>query len=225
MKLIIILFFCASLQAQNNKPIAKPDTFKINVLGNVLSNDKDMDNDILSVSSYKVNGVSYAPRLTSRLIPNFGTITFKKNGEFISDGSGLVTYNISDGKYGTATSTILIQSKKLIARTDNFYTFTDIRFMNNVLWNDSVLASDSFKIIGMQFMSENLKPLGTIGQCFFVGSNSMGCFGMFENGLFWWENLENKLIEDCQLPTIFYIAKNKRGEIIYSNIELTIKQR
>ncbi|ANN76131.1 cadherin-like domain-containing protein [Bordetella flabilis] len=107
-------------QVSNPGPQASPDSGTTPndtpLNGNVLPNDSDVDGDTLKVEQFSVAGVagSYAAGETVT-IPNVGTLTLNADGSYtfvaVERYEGdvpLVTYHISDGEGGTATSTLQI---------------------------------------------------------------------------------------------------------------------
>ena len=100
---------CQPTASGNNPPIAEDDTFTV-VLGagagslettfNVLTNDRDPDNDALRITSttQPANG------LVS--LPSNRRISYRSNAGFT--GTDSFTYTISDGRGGTATATVTV---------------------------------------------------------------------------------------------------------------------
>src|SRR3989344_1115341 len=100
---------CQPTAAGNNLPVAEDDTFTV-VLGagagslettfNVLTNDRDPDNDALRITSttQPANG------LVS--LPSNRRISYRSNAGFT--GTDSFTYTISDGRGGTATATVTV---------------------------------------------------------------------------------------------------------------------
>lgn len=92
-----------NLQPSNRPPVANSDTATTNedmaVTFNVLTNDTDANNDVLTVASFTTptNGV---------LTNSAGSFTYTPNLNF--NGSDSFTYTISDGKGGTASAPVTI---------------------------------------------------------------------------------------------------------------------
>jgi VCBS repeat len=92
--------------------VTTPEDIPLN--GNVLTNVTDPDGDPISVTGIIVNGVNYSTG-TTVTIPGVGTLAVNANGNYtftpVANYNGSVppvTYNVSDGKGGTATGTINI---------------------------------------------------------------------------------------------------------------------
>ena len=107
-----------TINGSNHPPVANPDTNQIDadaspdtVNGNVLTNDTDPDGDTLTVTSYDSN-LAYG----SITIAADGTYTYTLNESdpdvinepLGSDLTDQLTYSISDGHGGTASSTLTI---------------------------------------------------------------------------------------------------------------------
>jgi len=90
------------VNAINDPPVANPDSYTTNedttAVGNVLTNDTDVDGDTLTASL--VTGVSHG---TLTLNPN-GTFSYTPNLNY--NGPDSFTYQASDGHGGTATATV-----------------------------------------------------------------------------------------------------------------------
>ncbi|MCP1721331.1 retention module-containing protein [Pseudomonas citronellolis] len=91
------------IKAVNDAPVAKPDSASTQedkpVTLNVLANDSDVDGDALSVTSaFASNG--------SVTVNADGTLTYTPKANF--SGSDSITYTISDGHGGTASSTVAV---------------------------------------------------------------------------------------------------------------------
>jgi VCBS repeat-containing protein len=102
----------------NDGPVANPDVNTTPedtpVSGNVVTNDTDIDGDNLTVTGYVINGTPYAPG-TLVNIPGIGTIVINTNGTYtytpapnFNGAVPVVTYSITDGHGGTASSTLTI---------------------------------------------------------------------------------------------------------------------
>ena len=91
------------INAVNDAPVAKPDNASIQedkpVTLNVLANDSDVDGDSLSVTSASASNGSVT-------INTDGTLTYTPKANF--SGSDSITYTISDGHGGTASSTVAL---------------------------------------------------------------------------------------------------------------------
>ncbi|MEG7360272.1 retention module-containing protein [Pseudomonas citronellolis] len=91
------------INAVNDAPVAKPDNASTQedkpVTLNVLANDSDIDGDSLSVTSASASNGSVT-------INTDGTLTYTPKANF--SGSDSITYTISDGHGGTASSTVAL---------------------------------------------------------------------------------------------------------------------
>jgi VCBS repeat-containing protein len=102
----------------NDGPVANPDTNTTQedtpVSGNVLPNDTDLDGDVLTVTGFVINGTPYTPG-TIALMPGIGDLVINANGTYTyvpapnyNGPVPVVTYAITDGHGGTASSTLTI---------------------------------------------------------------------------------------------------------------------
>ncbi|WP_254503876.1 tandem-95 repeat protein, partial [Pseudomonas triclosanedens] len=91
----------ANVTPVNDAPIARPDNATVNedssVKINVLANDTDVDGDPLTVTSASAGQGTLT-------INNDGTLNYTPKANF--SGTDTITYTISDGKGGTAVSTV-----------------------------------------------------------------------------------------------------------------------
>jgi large repetitive protein len=125
-----------SVAPVNDAPVAVPDAATTNeetpVTVNVLGNDRDVEGDPLTVTT------ASAPNGTVTINPD-GTLRYVPNANFF--GNDVITYTISDGRGGFATSTVtmtVINTNDLpIAVNDVATTLEDTPVSLNVLVNDS----------------------------------------------------------------------------------------
>lgn len=85
--------------------------------GNVLTNDNDgaPDSDVLSVTTFTVNGITYAAGATPRAIAGVGTIAITSTGAYTFVGDAAfhggsvpaITYTLSDGSVGGTATGVL----------------------------------------------------------------------------------------------------------------------
>ena len=105
-----------TLAAVNDAPVTVADSFSFarntSGSGNVLTNDSDVDGDVLSLTAIAVTG--FVPTGLTCVITGKGTLTFSANGFFtfvpVTGWFGTlptVTYTVSDGKT-TSTGTVAI---------------------------------------------------------------------------------------------------------------------
>jgi large repetitive protein len=129
----------------NDPPVAKPDTATTNedtpVTVAVLSNDTDIDGNPLTVT------VATAPNGTVVINPD-GTITYTPNANF--NGTDTITYTISDGAGGFATSTVMVVVAPVndapVAVNDTATTNEDTPLKISPLLNDSDVDGDPLTI-------------------------------------------------------------------------------
>ena len=106
--IIFCLFFCQLIIAQT-APIAQDDSYSIQTnetltqgVPGLLDNDTDADGDILSITEFLINGVTYLAGQTTNLTE--GSITINADGSFVYIPSStfngsvpVINYTISDG--------------------------------------------------------------------------------------------------------------------------------
>ncbi|MCX6237098.1 MAG: Ig-like domain-containing protein [Bacteroidia bacterium] len=133
--------------SSNLPPKAVNDTIRIpehnQAIGNVLANDSDPDNDILTLRSFQIGSTTYTPG-TSATIPNVGTIVINLNGSFTFTPLGHfygnvppIDYTIADIEGLTASATLIIIVTPVndppIAINDNFEGKENTVLEGNVL--------------------------------------------------------------------------------------------
>lgn len=129
----------------NDNPVVVNDSISTNedtaVTISALTNDSDVDGDTLTISSASgTNGIASV---------NSGqTITFTPTTDF--NGTGTITYAISDGNGGTASGTITVTINAVndlpVAVADSTTTLEDTLANINVLSNDSDVENDTLSI-------------------------------------------------------------------------------
>ncbi len=158
----------------NDLPIGQDDAFNANegntMIGNVLANDSDPDGDALVVHSVNgdTNNVGQQITLNSGALLTLaanGDLSFTTNGayETLSEGDSVVetfTYEVSDGRGGTATATGTItvagQNDNPVANDDAVAVSEDGSIAISVLANDTdidandTLSVDSVDATGVQ---------------------------------------------------------------------------
>ncbi|MDD2989865.1 MAG: retention module-containing protein, partial [Zoogloea sp.] len=133
----------------NTPPIAAPDSATTNedepVRIAVLGNDSDPEGDTLSITSATVD-----PAKGNVVVNADGTLTFNPAANF--NGPVVVTYTISDGKGGTATSTVNINVNPVndapVANPNTATTPEDQPVTVNVLGNDTDPEGDTLSVTG-----------------------------------------------------------------------------
>lgn len=116
-KSILLLMFTTLMSwtyAQKNSVTANPDSTYRGMAVNVLKNDTDKEGDKLKITSYKIDGISYAPRLSARAIPGKGNVIVRDTGYILVDSTMTITYTCSDSKYGTSTTTLSVRKRPTI---------------------------------------------------------------------------------------------------------------
>ncbi|WP_347250360.1 retention module-containing protein, partial [Zoogloea sp.] len=151
----------------NDAPIAAPDiaTTPENtpVTVAVLGNDSDPEGNPLTVT-----GATVDPALGSVVINPDGTLTFTPANDF--NGPVVITYTISDGQGGTATSTVSIDVTPIneapVANPNTATTDEDTPVTLNVLGNDSDPDGDPLTVTGASVDpakgSVTINPDGTL---------------------------------------------------------------
>lgn len=104
---------------KNSPPVAVDDSATGTedggpITGTVLGNDSDPDQDVVTVTSYTINGVTYTPNQEA-VIEGIGTFTMTPNGEYVftpeENWNGTVPpigYKISDGREGVDDAVLTI---------------------------------------------------------------------------------------------------------------------
>ena len=250
MKLAHILTICAiamhmQLTAQNKPPVCKPDTMYLGKWGNVLDNDYDPNKDKISVLYFFVGSTKYTARTTSYKI-NGRDVGIKPTGEVYTDTALTISYTISDGHYGTCTTQCTIVKPavpKPIVRppvaVSDIYIISASKLKKgdtilNVFVNDTIQASDSFRIIywiadgGAYPMSMSLgttkysEPVCSFGANAGIFYNK-GCLQARSNGMITWgpNNLEGTNT-NVQVIDAVYIAQDKKGRLIGGSVTIII---
>ncbi|WP_374261536.1 retention module-containing protein, partial [Zoogloea sp.] len=137
-----------TVAATNNPPVANPDpavaaTEDTPVSFPVLGNDTDPDGDTLTVIN------ASAPNGKVTINPD-GTLSYVPNPNF--NGTDTVTYTVSDGKGGTASTTVTINVAPVndlpVATPDTATTDEDKPVTFNVLGNDTDVDGDTLTVTG-----------------------------------------------------------------------------
>ena len=138
--------------------------------GNVLTNDTDADGNLLSVTQFVINGVTYAANATANLA-GVGTFRINADGSYVftpaPDYNGSVpvaTYTVSDGA-NTATSTLtitLMQVNDAPAGTDKtITTLEDVAYVLTVADFGFTDPKDS-PMDALQSVTVNVPSSGTL---------------------------------------------------------------
>ena len=129
----------------NEAPVAVDDTASTNedtpVTVNVVSNDTDVENDTLTVSTV-TQGTNGAVTFAG------GSVTYTPNANF--SGSDSFTYTVSDGNGGTDTATVDVTVSPVndapVAVDDNASTNEDTPVTVNVVSNDTDVEGDPLTV-------------------------------------------------------------------------------
>ena len=136
-----------TVAAVNDGPMAAGDKASVNedtaVTVNVLGNDSDVDGDKLSVTGASAGHGTVTVNAD-------GTLTYKGDANF--NGNDTITYSISDGKGGSATSTVAVTVNAVndgpVAGADKAAVNEDTAVTVNVLGNDSDVDGDKLTVTG-----------------------------------------------------------------------------
>ncbi|KAI9549349.1 hypothetical protein GHT06_003715 [Daphnia sinensis] len=153
-----------TVTAVNDVPVALDDVVTTPedspVSGNVLTNDKDVDGNTLTVSGYSIAGVTGPFTLgTVETIPNVGTIVVNADGTFTftpeANYNGtvpVITYTVSDENGGTDTGDLAITVTAVndapVAVDDIISSPEDSPVSGNVLTNDTDVEGNTLTVSG-----------------------------------------------------------------------------
>jgi len=154
-----------NVQAVNASPVAVADqaetSTEVPVAVDVLANDSDPDEDILSITSIEIPLNGTAELLTD------GTISYTSEAGFA--GTDTFQYTISDGNEGVATATVSISVLPVnnlpIAVADLAETLTEVPVVVDVLANDSDPDQDILSVTDIEVPPNGIAELladGTI---------------------------------------------------------------
>ncbi len=144
-------------EANDDNVFAKEDT---KVIGNLLTNDKDVDNDELQMVSFTVKNTKYDLN-TSVEIPQCGEITIKSDGEFTfvpeTNYNGTlnpISYTITDKKFNSSAN-LNIEITAVNDGPDAVDDYADcdgknelvVNFESGVLVNDTDVDTENLKVV------------------------------------------------------------------------------
>src|SRR5262249_48614353 len=147
------------------------------VSGNVLSNDTDVDNTDLTVTTFEINGTTYGAG-TAAPIAGVGTLEIDTDGSYTFtpapgyDGPvPTATYTVSDGQLtDTAVLTITITpvNDPPVAADDTGTTPEDTTLNGNVLTNDTDPDGDpvtvtQFEVGGTTYTAGDTATIANVG--------------------------------------------------------------
>ena len=129
----------------NTSPVAVADTITTNedttFTVNVLSNDSDLDGDVLTVSSASAENGSVTINID-------GTLSYTPKANF--NGPDTISYEITDGKGGVSSTIVNVTVNALnddpVAENDTVSTDINTGVTINVLSNDSDVDSDILSV-------------------------------------------------------------------------------
>jgi len=244
---ILITFFTCAFSQPNNtdRPRANNDSFTLGTASSVFINDSDPNGDPISVIYYYIDGIKYTPTIGLKAIPKYGKISFKPTGEIYIDTPIIIKYTISDGKKGTDTAIVKYYRPKPMpaipviktpkAMHDSYYFEWDATNFGYLFKNDSINISDSFKIVGWTFFGSSFKACTQYSDNHCWGmwdggfsstrppDDPWGCLCVYENGNLYWSNQwTTPITESFYLPTIFYVARDRFGRLIFASADIKI---
>lgn len=139
-----------NIDVTNIKPVAVNDARTINedspqVSGNLLSNDRDDDGDVLTLTGFRVNGIDYTLGTTHTLPGNQGQLQVNADGSYlynpVADWNGQVSigYTIFDGNMGGTAqgSFILTMAPVADVQDDAYIAHAGQSIDGNIMVNDS----------------------------------------------------------------------------------------
>jgi CshA-type fibril repeat protein len=172
----------------NDAPVAAPNTNTVNedtnATGNVLTDDTDPESNTLSITqlSAVVNGVTinFAPDQSTTL-SGIGTIVVAANGDYTftpnANWNGTVptiTYSVSDGNGGTASSTLAITVTPVndppLATDDVFSVTGPLTVSGNIITN---IIEGSAKDINLRITSTDYIENLIKGNTFYVSFGNL----------------------------------------------------
>ncbi|MEY4011433.1 MAG: hypothetical protein RIT22_557, partial [Bacteroidota bacterium] len=140
-------------------------------MGTLLSNDTDADDDDLTISTFKINGVTYNAGETAS-IPGVGTIVVNTDGSYtFTPAFGyvgvvpVIEYAISDGNGGTTNGTLTLSvddaNDSPLAAVDIATTTINTPKTGNALTNDTDVDSSTLTVT--QFTIDGISGTFTAG--------------------------------------------------------------
>jgi len=156
-KLCLLLFLCAEFSFGQTPPIVNNDSFNtpvditldIDVDDGLLQNDTDLDGDVLTIVSFRINGVDYSAGQTANIAG--GSITINADGSFtfnpnpgFDDSLPVIVYTVSDGTLTSVGNLSLTITSPQPPNAQNDFDTADINTTLNVP-APGVLANDTFE--------------------------------------------------------------------------------
>ncbi|WMY72591.1 Ig-like domain-containing protein [Buttiauxella selenatireducens] len=139
-----------AINVTNQPPVAVNDNRTLNedtsATGNILTSDSDADTDAITLTTFTVEGQTYAAGTLVTLAASHGTLQINADGSYVYTPGGdwhgdiAVSYNITDGNQGgTASATFGLHINAIADAKNNIA----IAHANTVITTD-VLANDTF---------------------------------------------------------------------------------
>ncbi|WP_309241925.1 Ig-like domain-containing protein [Leclercia barmai] len=138
-----------TIDVRNTPPQTQPDWVvtaeDTGVLGNVLTNDQDLDGDALRVVGFTIQGTDYQPGMIVTLA-GLGVFTLQADGKYafmpLEDWNGTVpdiTYRVTDGNSNGQASNLLHITVQPVqdAINDSVTTHAGVSVLTDVLANDT----------------------------------------------------------------------------------------
>jgi len=201
---VITITVTITVTPVNQPPVAVDDVYTTledrPLIGNVLSNDNDPENNPLTLVKYSINGVTKSPGTYSN-IPNIGTIAIVSDGSFtftpVTDYAGTlppIAYVVSDGVL-TDTANVKItvlplpevykSSGKPVMSSDGTFRWT----YTIKLVNDTNQDLDSIQV------EDNLDDVFKSKGCTYEVTKVIASGGLIANGLFNGSSVTKTLLE------------------------------
>lgn len=144
-----------TIDVTNIKPVAVSDSRTLaedspEITGNLLSNDSDADGDRLTLTTFSINGQSYAPGQILTLDNHRGTLLINSDGTYrytpVSDWNGSIslTYTVSDGNLGGTASAEFVLTVSAVSdiQDDVYFAHAGNPITGDVLANDTFSNAD-----------------------------------------------------------------------------------
>ncbi len=181
------------------------------VSGNVLSNDSDPDFNLLTVTQFTINGVTYNSGFMAN-VPGVGTIVVNADGAYAFtpalNYNGTVpeiTYEVNDGNGGVDTAlihiTVIPVNDVPFLANDLVSTLEEMPVSGNVLTNDADPDGDSVVVWGFVVSDFVYQIYGASGPTAILPG--VGSIQMYGNGSFTFTPATNY---NGTVPNIRYIA-------------------
>jgi CshA-type fibril repeat protein len=164
-----------AVTAVNDAPVVVSETLttteEVLLTGNLLSNDSDPENDVLTITQFTIGGVVYTAGQTAT-IPNVGTIIVNADGSFtftpVANYNGVlpvIGYTVSDGQLttdGSLSIVVTAVNDAPVATDETISTPQNSPATGNVLTNDTDIEGNTLTIT--QFTIAGISGTFTAGQ-------------------------------------------------------------